>query len=109
MTTDQFIDYCLQRLPEGWFRSSLEIATDKERELSLELTRGHLLDGVAVRVVAHREGTDDVLCWHIREPQRFTVIHLTWRGATEIDAKHPWVEADGTFEDFLAYEQKWLR
>jgi hypothetical protein len=98
----------LDRLPEGWFVSDPDIAASMEQELARELTRGHMLDGKPVRVIAHREGTDDILCQHLADPIRFTVIHLTRIGRTEIDHKHPCVEADGSFEDFLAYERRWL-
>ena len=47
-----------------------------------------------VEVVAHREGTDDILCRHLDELSRFTVVHLTWLGREEIDTQHPAVEAD---------------
>jgi hypothetical protein len=98
----------LDRLPEGWFVSDPETSADMEQELVRELPPGHLLDGKAVRVVAHRMGTDDILCQHLADPLRFTVIHLTWIGRTEIDHQHPCVEADGSFEDFLAYERMML-
>jgi hypothetical protein len=108
MTTAPYLQDCLNHLPEGWFGSPPEIAADMESQLALELPPGHLLEDLAVRVVAHRMGTDDILCWHIQEPRRFTVIHLTWSGGKQTDTDYPWVEADGTFDDFLAYEQKWL-
>ena len=86
--------------------SSGAIAGSLERELSIELCPGHLLSGRKVKVIANRHGTDDILCWHVEEPARFTVIHLSWSGAEEIK-DHPWVEADGSFDDFLAYEEKY--
>jgi hypothetical protein len=53
-----------------------------------------------------REGNDDVLFLHVSEPHRFTVVHLTWLGRTEINAKHPTVVFDGTFSDFIANEEE---
>ena len=50
--------------------------------------------------------TDDVLFRHTDEPERFTVIHLSWLGRTEINSKHPTVEFDGTFAEFLAEEKR---
>jgi len=97
------LDDCLSRLPEGWFQSPDEIAEDMLRQLRVELTEGHVLDGKTVRVVAHRMGSDDILCWHPHEPQRFTVVHLSWNGRG-YDSLHPTVESDGTFDDFLRYE-----
>jgi hypothetical protein len=101
-------DAPLERLPEGWFASNADISASMKQELDREMTPGHLLDGKPVRVVAHRMGTDDILCQHLADPLRFTVIHLTWSGCTEIDHQHPWVEADGSFDDFVAYENKYL-
>ena len=101
-------------LPEhwGWFYPTPEIAADLARQLAFELGRGHLLDGKAVEVVGHRLGTDDILCRHVSEPSRFTVVHLSFSTiATKDDADpdHPTVESDGTFDDFLAYEAKWYK
>ena len=67
---------------------------------------GHFLEGVTVSVVAHRDSTDDILCWHRDDTSRFTVVHLSWRGRTEIDSKYPAVECDGSFDDFLDYERR---
>lgn len=103
------LDDCLQRLPDGWFISSPKLAEDFQRELSIELSPGHLLDRHEVEVVAHRMATDDILCWHPHDPLRFTVIHLVWNGVKHRDADHPWVEADGSFDDFLEYERRWNR
>lgn len=102
------IKACLRRLPEGWLASSASIAEALERELNRELSRDHLLQGRRVKVVAHRNGTDDVLCWHVDEPARFTAVHLTWSGTQQTESDHPWVEVDGTFDDFLTYESKYL-
>lgn len=95
-------------LPEGWFHSNRDEAARLGAEFLRELTPGHLLDGRPVSVVAHREGTDDVLFRHDSDATRFTVIHLTWLGRQEIDKRFPTVEVDGTFEDFLKYEESFL-
>lgn len=97
----------LKHLPVGWHASDATIAADMERQLALELPRGHLLDGISVKVVAHRMGTDDILCWHLHEQSRFTVVHLTWSSLRQTESDTPWVEVDGTFDDFLRYEQKY--
>jgi hypothetical protein len=91
-------------LPEGWFPSDSEEAARFYRELQKELPPGHLLFEVPVEVVAHRDGTDDILCRHSLHQGRFTVIHLSWSMRQEIDANHPHVEVDGDFTDFLSYE-----
>jgi len=56
-------------------------------------------------VIAHRDDRDDVLFRRLDEPDRFTVIHLTWIRKQEINAQHPSVCFDGTFEQFVAREQ----
>ena len=96
------------QLPDGWFASPQDHAESLVAELARELPTGHLLDGVAVSVVAHRDGTDDILCWHHNDLARFTVIHLSWLGRTEINSQHPTVECDGSFDDFLEYERAFL-
>lgn len=95
-------------LPEGWFSSSREESANLHRELLRELPSGHLLYGKAVKVVAHRKGSDDILCRHEDNGKRFTVIHLTWSGREEWDENHPYVERDGGFDDFLDYEREFL-
>ncbi len=94
-------------LPEGWFYPTAEEAKELLEELHRELTSGHLLDGVSVETFAHRDGaTDDVLFRHVDAAERFTVIHLTWLGRTEIDRHHPTVEFDGTFTGFIDEEYR---
>lgn len=95
-------------LPEGWFASDNEEAARLLQELKLELPPGHVLYGVAVEVVAHREGTDDILCRHKEDSSRFTVIHLSWAMKEEISSQYPWVEDDGDYESFLNYEARFL-
>jgi hypothetical protein len=97
------------QLPLGWSYPDAPIAESLDAELRRELTVGHLLDGCEVRAFAWRDGaTDDVLFQHLNEPERFTVIHLTWLRRTEIDAKHPSVEFDGSFSDFVRLENRIL-
>jgi hypothetical protein len=98
----------LDKLPKGWFPTDPKRAETFQAELQRELPNGHLLKGRTVLILAHREGTDDILCQHIDEPDRFIVVHLSWIGKTEINAQHPFVEVDGSFDDFLAYESSFL-
>lgn len=93
-------------LPAGWFWPDAEEARSLHEELQRELSPGHLLNGLLVRTFATRHGTDDVLFRHRNDPSRFTVIHLSWLGRTEINAQHPTVEFDGSFLDFLAEEAR---
>src|SRR6185437_1560158 len=97
----------LPALPEGWFYPDAAIAESLHAELQRELPPGHLLTGLEVQTFAWRHGaSDDVLFRHVRDPDRFTVIHLSWLGRTEINAKHPTVEFDGSFAQFLADEAR---
>jgi hypothetical protein len=93
-------------LPEGWFRPDMDETRSLHAELQRELPPGHILYGVPVVTFATRRGIDDVLFRHQNEPDRFTVIHLSWLGRTEINAQHPTVEFDGSFSDFLAEEER---
>lgn len=93
-------------LPEGWFRASADEARRLFDELRRELPRDHVLHGVAVEAFAHRGGTrDDVLFRRIEDPARFVMVHLTWRGCTEVDARWPSVVFEGTFDEFLADDE----
>lgn len=98
-----------QALPEGWFESDSEEAATRHAELQRELPPGHLLYGRSVSVVAHREGTDDILCRHHDDEDRFTVVHLSWIGREEINFDHPTVEVNGDFDAFLNYESAFGR
>jgi len=93
-------------LPEGWFWPNAEESESFYNELQSELPPGHLLDRLQVRVFATRRGIDDVLFRHCDQPDRFTVIHLTWAGKTEIDKFHPTVEFDGSFSEFLEEDKR---
>lgn len=93
-------------LPEGWYYPDSAQVERLYAELQRELPVGHLLHGVAVEVFAAREATDDVLFRHREQPARFTIVHLSWLGRTEIDERFPMVEFDGTFEGFIAEEER---
>jgi hypothetical protein len=93
-------------LPEGWVRPDVDETHSLHDELQRELPPGHTLYGVPVITFATRRGIDDVLFRHQNEPDRFTVIHLSWLGRTEINALHPTVEFDGSFSGFLAEEKR---
>jgi hypothetical protein len=90
----------------GWHYPDAAIAQSLHAELQRELPRGHLLYGRAVETVAYRQDQDDVLFRHQDEPDRFTVIHLTWIRKREITVEHPSVCFDGTFAEFFAGEER---
>lgn len=94
-------------LPEGWvYPEDPDISANLHAELLRELPPDHLLFGHAVEAFAYRHGSDDVLFRHRDQPSRFTVIHLSWLGREEINAQHPTVEFDGTFDEFVAEEER---
>jgi hypothetical protein len=95
-------------LPNGWFRPDADEVLSLHAELQRELPPGHILYGVPVLTFAMRRGNDDVLFRHRNEPNLFTVIHLSWLGRTEINARHPTVEFAGSFSGFIAWEESIL-
>lgn len=97
----------LPPLPKGWFYpEDSDISGNLHAELLRELPPDHLLFGHSVEVFAYRRGSDDVLFRHRNQPCRFTVIHLSWLGREEVNAQHPTVELDGSFDEFVAEEGK---
>jgi ribosomal protein S18 acetylase RimI-like enzyme len=93
------------RLPGGWFYpENSDVATSLLVELHREMPPGHLLYKHSVEVVAYRKGSDDVLFRHHNEPERYTIVHLSWIRKQEIDTQHPTVEFDGSFEEFIKAE-----
>ena len=96
-----------QKLPDYWEHPDTHIAENLHAELQRELPPGHLLFGVPVETFAWTgHGSDDILFRWLDVPDRFTIIHLSWLGRAEINAKHPTVEFDGSFADFLAYHEQ---
>lgn len=94
-------------LPERWFYASPEESEFYWNELQKELPIGHILFHVPVKIIATQNYvTDNILCKHLSEPDRYTVVHLTMSTKTEINENFPAVEVDGSFEDFLNYEKK---
>jgi|SRR5882724_11842958 len=92
-------------LPTGWYYPTEGEAEGLHAELQRELPPGHILFARAVETFAYRRDQDDVLFRHRDEPDRFTLIHLTWIRKREINAEHPSVCFDGPFERFFAKEE----
>jgi len=92
-------------LPSGWYYPTEGEAERLHAELQRELPPGHLLFGRAVETFAYRRDQDDVLFRHRDNPERFTVIHLSWIRKREINAQHPSVCFDGAFEKFFVEEE----
>ena len=92
-------------LPVGWLEVTATRAANLVRELHLELAPGHLLYQCAVRTVAACGSNDDVLFQHTADLERYTVVHLTYRGKPELDTHYPTIVADGSWAEFLRQQQ----
>ncbi len=90
----------------GWRDPDAVVGQSLYAELQRELPLGHLLCGRAVETVAYREDQDDVLFRHQDQPDRFTVVHLTWTRKREINAEHPSVCFDGTLAEFVREQER---
>lgn len=98
------------KLPLGWYPATPQDEKSLMDELQREMIPGHLLYGKRIRVIAHRNGaTDDILVTHEDQPQRYTVVHLTWSNGPEINKEHPTIECDGDYASFIEYEARWSR
>jgi hypothetical protein len=85
---------------EPWVRTGAD-AVNFENELRRELAPDHPLYGCSATAVARRVDTDDVLFELTGAPSRFAVVHLTWSGRPEIDARWPSVEFFSDFDDWI--------
>ncbi|MHC2330989.1 hypothetical protein [Bradyrhizobium sp. USDA 4454] len=75
-----------------WLNPWMPIESNEQRqalesELHRELTPGHQLVGLSVVALAMRRDQDDVL-FQLQDGQ-VAVVHLTWKGGPEIDARWP--------------------
>ena len=91
-------------LPQGWVRTSAQRARFFIDVLHRELPDDHVLQNVDLEAFADRDGaSDDILFRRVAEPERFAIVHLTYTGRPERDARWPSVLVEGTFEQFLEY------
>lgn len=60
-----------------------------EKELDKEINKGHILYGIKVREIAHREDCDDVLFLLMDGTNRYAVVHLTWARSVEDNSSFP--------------------
>lgn len=60
-----------------------------EKELYKEINKGHILYGIKVKEVAHREDCDDVLFLLMDGTNRYAVVHLTWNRRVEDNSSFP--------------------
>jgi hypothetical protein len=93
----------LPQLPIGWCWSDAHEQSELLHEYILELPELHPLAGIEVEVVAHREGSDDILLRHIGVTDNYSVVHLSWLGREELP-NHPVVEFTGALAEFVSWE-----
>lgn len=72
-----------------------------EGELHREIGESHALYGHNVRAIARRGDQDDVLFELEKHTHRFALVHLTWSGQRERDARWPATTFFGTWSDWL--------
>ena len=89
-------------VPAGW--ATAANGDELLAELRRELSPGHALAGVALEICGRRVDRDDVLFRDVNAADRFVIVHLTWRGRAEPDARWPAVVFDGTWEELVAEE-----
>lgn len=90
-------------LPDGWHPPTNANKQSLLGELAKELVRGHPLYQMPLTLIAYR--TDDLLVQPIQQPNRFIIVHLTWKMGPEINAKFPAIEYDGDLAGLHEYEQ----
>ena len=78
-----------------------ETARGLEEELAKEVAPGHELFGLPAHAVARRSDTDDVLFQVSSKSYPYVVVHLTWRGSTEIDTTWPASERYESLEHWV--------
>jgi len=81
-------------------------AQDLEEELRKELCDTHVLypHRLSVRAIAKREDRDDALFWLPHADQLLAIVHLTWKGDREMDARWPTTSLLNSLTDFVEWE-----
>jgi hypothetical protein len=77
-----------------------------EAEFQRELRDDHPLHGARARAIARRDDCDDVLFALEDGPAAFAVVHLTWSGKVEPDARSPAFESYETLADWRRSRMK---
>jgi hypothetical protein len=90
-------------LAEGWRHCLDAEASNLKAEYARELPDIHPLAGLAVEVLACRDGNDDILLRHVEDESRYSTVHLTWLMRRE-SPNHPTLEFTGTYPEFVARE-----
>ena len=72
-------------------------------ELERELAAGHALYGNDLAVIARRDERDDIVVQVRKGPFPFAVVHLTWRGLSDLNLLLPRVLFRGNWRELDAY------
>jgi hypothetical protein len=73
-----------ERLPAPW---QWDDTTDLSKELTIEVSKKHVLHGARVKTIARRQDMDDVLFEVDNREYKYAVVHLTWLHHEE---RNPW-------------------
>lgn len=84
---------------EPWIATE-QYADNLVKELEREVTQGHALWKVKTRAIARRSDSDDVLFEIESEHGTYAVVHLTWSGEPEPDARWPDTRVFATIESW---------
>jgi hypothetical protein len=76
---------------------------DIDRQLALELHPGHVLHGKALKVMARRDGRDDVLFSDLSSDEVY-LVHLTY-SASQQSGIYPITQHFATIDDFIEFSQ----
>ena len=85
---------------EPWMATG-QYADNLVKELEREVTENHVLWQVKSRAIAQRSDCDDVL-FEIESDKGkyYAVVHLTWSGEPELDARWPHTRVFATIESW---------
>ena len=70
-------------------------------ELNREIGKGHSLFGHGYDVIGRRDDNDDVLLYVDRAVEPWAVVHVTFSGKEEGDARFPWTQYYGNVDEAL--------
>ena len=85
---------------EPWTIVAVE-GEDLVRKPRCELSDRHILFGVPVAAIARRSDCDNVLFATADPSKPLAVVHLTWKGGTEHDARWPRTKLYENWRDWI--------
>ena len=82
-----------------WYRvTEADTRAGLERQLRLEVSRGHILHGAEVELIARRSDTDDAL--FALGDGRVAEVHMTWSRLPERDTRWPVTAVFASLEEW---------